>query len=480
MGGFSRVLFSKGFSVIYVIIIARLVAKAIMDQIIILTVGHAIITQIAIFAMRYSCLQRALSTTGESSTKIIYNATIFMLTIAIPFSMVLALPVTYYVVRLEHPELFLTYPLYLALLIIKDTETIVERSLLAVDKAVFIDMIYSILSSILIPVFFYINPRLESVLWAWNVGLIITILLNIKSLVKPLRQRQFNKHTMRSLFRFGFPIYLTTLPVIVAKNLNNIVIYESFEEGATSIFYWPNRILSIASEILLIALTGSQELFTHLNAIDKVRLRDSFLAVFRSLTIISTVAFFLIFLNSSLLIQILLGSGYTQASHLFILLCFAWTITTIRFSMSFLKGAEGHRRVIAKVNMLNFCGKFILLLILVQFGLEGIVLAEILSAATIFLYYVKNTKFLKTNDNFIRLGIFVAIIIIISFLESLVTFNDLFSFVMINSFYLVIVSLSFLLIRPLTNRDITFFEKILPIKVIWMIKFYRPSRSRYD
>ncbi|MFX0136950.1 MAG: hypothetical protein ACFFDN_25150, partial [Candidatus Hodarchaeota archaeon] len=372
IGGFSRVFISRTFSFLYVLVISRLVAKALMDQMIILATGQLIILELTSFAMRYSCRQRALSVSGEKSDEIRYNGVSFMLIIATPISIILAVVLAIYVIGFVDFRLFFLFTLSMALLMIMEIELMIEKSLLAADKAIFLNMTYTVLNSILVPFLFYLSPVLESVLWAWNVSLVVTILFDIKTIVQVLRKKDINFRTMNSLFRFGFPIYLGSLPKLFSSHINKFLIFEFLETGATSIFYWPNRILSIIRETVFIVATGSTLLFNRLSVIDKNRLRDGFLGLFRIIAIISTVIYSWVYLDAAILIYIILGEGYIEAILFFRLLCIAWIFSSLNTCMFNLKDAQGHRRVMVKGSLLDFSSKILLLLILIHLGLIGV------------------------------------------------------------------------------------------------------------
>lgn len=452
-----------------------------MDQIIILAAGYQIIAEITIFSMRYVGPQRALSAPNESlSAKIRHNAVIFMLIVSAPLSVILSLPVLFYVTETPNLELYLIYAMSSLLMILKETEVMFARSSLVVERALLLNTLYSVLNSVLVPLFYYITPTLKSVLWAWNIALLITVILGIKPLLLVLKLKIFDLKVIQNLLRFGFPIFIISVPRPVILNLNNLIIFENLEEGATSVFYWPNRILGIASEFLLIFLVGIEELFTHFNTTNKETLRDSFLAIFRLLVVFSTICYFLIYLNAGILIELLLGSGYLEAIYLFRLLCLAWIITTVNTVLSALKNAEAHRRVMVKVNIYNFTSKVLLLIILIPIGLLGVVIAEILTVTIVFIYFAMNINFFKVNDNFIRLGLFVASVMLLSVFGSFFDMTTLFSFIILNSLYLIITMIVFFLCSPFTNHDIDFAKKILPMRIQWVFRFYRPSKSIYD
>lgn len=452
-----------------------------MDQLIILTAGYQIIAEITIFGMRYVGPQRALSASNKTlSSKIRHNAVMFMLIVSAPFSVVLSLPVFYYVTGTKSLELFLIYALSFLLIIIKETEVMYARSSLAVEKAILLNTVYSILNSVLVPLFYFTTPTLKSVLWAWNVALFITVILGIKPLLHVIRMKIFDLKVIQALLRFGFPIYIISIPRPITLNLNKFIIFENLEEGATSVFYWPNRILGITNEILLIFLTGIQEMFTHFNVTNKETLRDSFLAIFRFLVVSSTILYFIIYLNASILINLLLGVGYLEAIYLFRLLCFAWIITTTTTVLSALKNAEAHRRVMVKVNIYNFISKIILLVILINIGLLGVVIAEILSVAIVFLYFAKFIDYFKSNDNFIRLGVFTTSIMLFSILGSFLDMTNLVNFILMNSLYVSITTIVFFICSPFTNHDVNFAKKVIPTRIHWIFRYYRPSQSIYD
>ncbi|MFX1517139.1 MAG: hypothetical protein ACFFC6_12625, partial [Promethearchaeota archaeon] len=240
VGGFSRVLISRTFSFLYVIIVTRLIIKGTMDQMIILASGQLIILQVTSLAMRFSCRQRALSVKGEKSDEFRYNGVLFMLFIATPISIILAVIMALYVGGFEYTVLLISYPLSMALIMLMETEIMVEKSLLAADRAILLNMVFSVLNSIMVPLFYFIAPTLASVLWAWNFSLVLTVLLDIKVILRILQKKRLSSQVITYLIHFGFPIYLGQLPQLISTHINNFVIFEFLETGATSIFYWPN------------------------------------------------------------------------------------------------------------------------------------------------------------------------------------------------------------------------------------------------
>ncbi|MFX1282154.1 MAG: hypothetical protein ACFFB5_00805 [Promethearchaeota archaeon] len=451
-----------------------------MDEMIILASGHLIISQLASFSMKYSCRQRALSVGEERSEEIRYNALVFMLVIVIPLAILLATILALYVTGSSSFELLFLYPLSMAFLIIVDTEIMIERSLLAADKAIFINMAYTILNSVLVPLFYYINPTLRSILWAWIIGLVVTVLLDIRKPFQILRKKKLNLQTLHYLLRFSFPIYLSQLPRLISSHINKFIMFEFLETGATSIFYWPNRILSIIREMIFIVATGSALLFNKLNIVDKERLRDSFLGLFRTIVLISAVVYFWIYLDAAILIYLLLGEGYIEAVLFFRLLCITWIITSMTTVMINLKDAQGHRRILVKGNLLDFSSKIVLLLILISLGVLGVVLTELFVAILYFVYYLKNTKYLHVNDNFIRLGIFITIVSITAHIGIFIENFDLFVMMILNLIYIGIAIGCFFMIKPLTTRDIRFIDNIIPQKLQWTLTYYHPSKSKFD
>lgn len=451
-----------------------------MDQMIVLATGHAIILQLSVFGMRYACQQKALSTSGEASNQIRYNSTLFIIFITLPMGIILALIMTFFITGFDNPLLFILYPLSFLLLIIMELESMLENSLFSVERTILLRLSYSILNSVLVPIFYLINQSIEGVILAWNVALLITILLDIAVLKRTFQQGKASIPVIKSLLSFSFPIYLGTLPNTVSNNINNIVTYEFLEPGAASIFYWPNRILTMAFELILILNTGSQELFTHLNAVDKTKLRDSLLGLFRIITIASSVLMLILFLNAEIIVLILLGEHYIDAIILFRLLCIAWIFTTVTTVLDNLIGAQGNQKVIVKANLLNFSNKIILLIILIQFGLIGVVFTEILSRMIKFFYLVKNIESFRSNDNFIRLFFYVAILLAVSAIESIIKIIDLISLITLNCLFIFIALVLFILLRPLTNIDIDYLNRLLPKEISRFLRYYKPSTSIYS
>ena len=74
-----------------------------------------------------------------------------------------------------------------------------------------------------------------------------------------------------------------------------------------------------------------------------------------------------------------------------------------------------------------------MLVILIQIGYIGVVIAEIVNVVLTFIYFTKNIEFFETNDNFIRLDVFIISIILFPILRSFIELNNISNFTIMKS-----------------------------------------------
>ena len=478
LGGITRTLLSRSFSLIYVILVTRLIIGSIMDQMIIFASGHLLIIHFVSFGMRYACEQRFLSSKDVKRALIIRsNSVLFFLIFSIPFSIILSIILVIYVTGFSSVELFFAYPLSLVFLVIMQIEVLIEKTRLEINRALFLNLFYSISNSILVPVFFVLVPTLPGVIWTWNICLLLTILLDIRLIRKVLKEESFDFPTIKYLIRFGFPIFIAGLPRQFSTNINRFIIFQFLAEGATALFYWPNRILSITNEVIMSLLSGTRELFTKMTILNEKRLYQSFLGFFRVITIISISFYLWIYINAQFFINILLGSNYLEAIPLFQLLCFAWIFQSPILALTYLTEAQAKRNIILTLNYFQFTIKIVFLIIFLQFGLVGIVLVDLIVNMFHFGYLIYKTPLMHKNDNFGRLILFSVLVIASALILNHIANLDFVFLVLINLLFPFIALIIVLITRPLTDIDMGYVEKIVPKEFHRLFSIYKPSNS---
>ena len=479
--GFTRVGIARIISLAYILVVVRLIAPKVLDSMVVLSSGLIMLPSFFSFGLRYSSQRQAIKL--DNKEEIITSSNFFLLTVSFVLSCFGAIPLFYFSV--PNPSLINLFLYFGALFFtyFRQVQINVFRVYLFEDKILIQALIYSILNSFLVPLFYWYDQSLTSVLFAWNLGMLLSIIPYLKPILPFLKINFFSLNVLSRTFKFGLILYIFAFPNYFLNHMDSLIVYLILPSGSTSIYYYLNRFLLVITEVVLVLQIGIFPLFAQLEKNSgKERLAKAFQSGFRLYLVASIIPMFMIIINSELIVYVLLGTdNYSsqildQTVYLVYFLALGAIFINLMTYLTKLKFAQGKQAdigIAATILAIFKIGIFVLLEDLELIGLGwGVMTAAFLSF--LFLYFITPELYNISKKSLLGLILYFFTLLGISFGMVLLDLGlpSFWRFILINSVFLITAIGGLIVFRPFNKDDITFLRNVIPKRTQFVIDRY--------
>ncbi len=485
--GFLRVFLSRLLSIISIGVSLRLIPVGILGISIALSSGTVIINRIVDFGIPWAAKQRGIS--GAHDMEVVVTTAVHtMVKKSIPVSLIIGSIYYYYIIKttflsdLHTTKTVFTTDIYflyiltlilsILLVLIKTLEDIYLRS----QNVVIMNTIYSISTSVLVPLIYYYYNSLSSIVMAWVISQILSIIPYTSKFINLLGvlKRKYSKTISKDILVFALPLYLISLPKTFAIEFENQLIFNQLGNDSTALFYYAYRLVGVASEVILIMIIGIFPLFTKKFAEDKVGANKILVSGSKLYIFISFVASIGLYINADWLVPFVFGVKYTiiipTVKILSLSLLFNSFVLYIYSSFS----AQGLRRIIVYSFIVELSTKMGFELLLLPYGINGVAIGSLLAKITLFAFVFYFSKPLRSGiRGFYRLFFSLITISVITYIFYIIlnwlSLSILLSITLINSFFMIISYLLYRFIKPFDENDLILLKKLLPAQLHFIL-----------
>ncbi len=475
--GFLRVFVSRMIAIFSIAIMYRLIDPSELGTIFAISSGLVIISRVTDFGVPWSMRQRGLAGTFETE-QVIRAGVFLMFRRNIPLAIIIGTPFYIYA-RFDsfHLNELLMLILFLVLNIVSVLVKTIEDMRLRPQNPVIVTTIYSIATSVTVPLFFYISPSVLSVFFAWTFSVILSVLPFWKTIIEIFGiflGGVYEKEIYRKVFSFGFPLFLFGIPNVFANEFEIQLVFNQLDENLTSKFYAANRLISVATEIVRVVLTGIFPLLASKVKTDPNRARRIFISGIRIYSVIALSTTLGIFLNASWVVPLLYDEGNRDVVITVYLLSFSILFNSVAiFTYSYLN-AKGLRRKLVYSFWLALGGKVVFELLLLPYGINGIAAGSLISniVLIIFIYFlvpeVKRSFPIRSRMAIYLVAFPIVTLSIYAIFQNVLQVNDLtlgsfiYGIVPLNLGYLLLSYVIYRLVRPLVDEDRAFLRRFVP------------------
>ncbi len=319
MSGGARILTTRFFSLLYTIVAARLIMKDDMAVLIILASTQALLVFFSRYGLQFSAVHFGVGKRRvEGGESLPFQVTLFA---GVPSMILLteAIISLFWLLQgsgsifspLADPMLHILYLLSNVLAILLEGVIYSQVAMLNSDKEAALRAAYSIMNSIFVPLAYYLEGTILSVVVTWTVILLVDVLLGIAMF--PQRSRLFvlNRARVEEIIRYGFVYNLSAFFATVSFQYDQFIIYEFYNPETLTDYYWPQRIATIGLEAFSIILTGVFPILAKLESTyGKEVAIERFKSLFKLGIYFGSIFFTGFVLYADMGIGILLGSAY--------------------------------------------------------------------------------------------------------------------------------------------------------------------------
>ena len=469
ISGIGRILLTRVTSVIYIILLVRFVPLILQDYMIIINNIMGISATVGLFGIGFSLTQKKISshTSNEDFYKIIF--TVFILGMPINLISVFIIMLYIELTTIEIIILILTSLLNYALYII----FVLNDGLIKSELTIMAKTIYSVLNSILVPSLFIIFETFHSILFAWNISMIIAILSSLGTVKEIFNYLKFDLKNTKSIIKFGFPVYLTSLLTFVSQRLDTFILYLFYEIGETSQYYWVLRIAQVCQEFFFSIFTGLFPLLTKIfSRNEDEHYREIINSFLRIINFGSVYFFGLLIVSSELMIKYLLGYNnpiyYLIIKYAFLAYIFR-AISMILYTSSL---AQGKTKIISIGSIISNSTKSIGLILFYNFGPLFFIYIMVFQYMVLTTYYIfVKRSILSINTQLLRNLIFLVVLITSTFfIPQGVTLNQSILYLILYLFSSILLGY---IIKPLSKNDLENISNIIGDRFNTFIKILK-------
>jgi O-antigen/teichoic acid export membrane protein len=456
ISGFTRVVLTRILSLIYIVVVARIVSLSVQDHLILLSTGQWIVGVVSTFGFTFSLTRMAF--TEENRSHVVASGVTSVLLLGTIITIILNL-IFAILTGLDLIEILL-YLFSCVLYFILQIALLVEDTRLRSDRKQLATALFSIANSILVPSLFFIFETLTSVLVSWILGLLLTLFYERKVIYISFSNLKWDYKTSKAIFFYGLPIYMSSLFTAVVQNLDRFILFIRFPEGDLAEYYWAFRISITFEEIFLVLLTGAFPLLTKLY-------KNNDMAVFeiRTQSILKIGLFLGLFLygvvfhQANVITLLILGNKFLGVIIILQILTVATTVKIVRNILFQVVLAEGRRRYITESVVFGALSRIIFILILIPFGGVGFAFALLLQSIVLSLYFIFRKK-KTTMNSLIHLRVILSLIIIVMFTFIFSSPLGLILSIIKGCFYIIGFLFILFILKPFNNDDYVLFERL--------------------
>ncbi len=403
ISGGMRVIATRFFSLLYTYIVARLIVKDEMDILVILASTQMILVLFSTYGLRFSAVHFGLGKHRvEGGTALPFQVTLY---VGLP-SMLLLTEVVVILMELAFGQASVFHPLmadsglHLAFLfsnamaILLEGITKVQVALLNVDKEAGLRALYSVTNSIFVPLAYYIQPGVTSVVWTWGILMALTTAVGIWILPDRKSLVRIRAHEIWKIIRFGFAYNLTSVLVVFSGYYDQFIIALNFDPGVLTDYYWPQRIALIGTEVFAVVMTGLFPLLTKLEAEHGKEVAiKRFRVMYKLIAYGASIFFTGLLVTSDLAVHLLLGDNYAASvEYLQLFAVMAW-FQSINQLLRIRLNAYGSRRLVVYTDLLAAFTRMLLLTLASFLSIEALIMARILTFMVISTYILSFRNF---------------------------------------------------------------------------------------
>lgn len=445
-----RIVITRLVSIMYVIIVARLISLDIQDSMIILAYAQGLIVQLSLFGIGVSAVYIGRAQIEDDG--VMQNALKSTFMLSLPFVIASAFLAREFIGMSSLA--FLLYVSAMTLQMIFEYLNIYNDYRLRSDRKVIGRTIYSVANSILVPTMFFFTSSLEGVLMAWNYAMIMSVLYFGEDLSALFIKTEMDFPIMLRILKTGMPIYLANWVNLIAQRMDVFLIYAHGVSGESAQYYWMLKISAIGQEMFMIMING---LFPLLVVASKERTREEFVSLTHSLMRVALLfgvsTFTMLIAYGRVAVWILLSDRFLAGLIILQLLILGRTINipaTILISVS---NAEGKLRRVMWMSLFADGLWIVAVFVLLRFGVIGLAIAFIINRIIQSGYMLWSTRDIFRGEvrAYYRILVFV-------FLMTLLSFATTYVFIFLCPFILYAT-------RPLHESDWVLIERVLPVTI---------------
>lgn len=457
--GFGRVFVSRIASLLYIIIISRIVPDEVQDVMVILLTSMAITSLMTLFGYSYSLVQ---STISRQKASLIYTSSSFAVVIGLPLNVVINLAISIAVgLPLFTTSLFLIANVFYYIL---ELVLIIENARVRSDRHMLLRSLYSIISSISVPSLYYFFQSLDGIILAWIGSLILTGLLDVNLILVILKNIKWNPSEALSISKFGLLIYVTQVFLILSRQGDRYILFIFSSPGETALYYWIEGISRIALELFMILLTGAHPLFARFIAEDEEKFTRLFNSLVKFSYLMGGIIFFSVLLNSKLIVSTLIGDQFLVGYRVLIIFALALFIQSPIVVITTSYSAKNDQKPYVVSSMIEVIFKFAFIIILLDYGALGFAVAFLISQIfkVSYLIYISSEYLTITEwTRYIGLLLVWGVLVFLSPQSA-----DLENRIVTNILWIILIVGTLILLKPLTSSDLHVINIIVPRKIL--------------
>jgi len=452
-GGFLRVniwriIITRVFSLIYVMLIARMVDVSIQDTMIVLAYIQSLVVQLSLFGLGISAVYVGRAHINDDGMMQVALKSAFIFSLSFVMGSLL---IVHSLIELSWLS-FLLYISVIVLQLIFEYLNIYNEYKIRTDRKIKARAIYSVMNSIIVPSIFLLYSSIEGVLMAWNYAMIIPIIYLGRDFKSLFISGRTDFKTMREIIRSGMPVYLANWLNLVAQKLDIFMIYTHQASGESARYYWMLKISAIGQEIFMIMING---LFSILVVANKQKSRENFIHLVHSLMRVSLLFGFILYTlliaYGRVVIIILVSDKFMAGLIILQLITLGRSIdipATILVSVS---NAEGKLSRIMWMSIYADGMWMVSVFIMIRYGAIGLAIALVINRSIQSSYMLWTTRGLFTGAvrDFYRILAFIITITLLSFVSG----------------YMLIIMIPVIIYitRPLNMGDWEFIVGVIPL-----------------
>jgi len=330
------------------------------------------------------------------------------------------------------------------------------------DVAVIINASYSILTSIFVPLIFFVFQRnLTSVLLAWVISSGIVILVNLRNQL-PIIKLRVDLKLWKEMLVFSFPIYLVIIVNVVNSSVDQFFIFGNYNNSLEYIAYtWVTKLIQIGSQFSAIFLTGVYSMLVILKKEDILRFHNISRSLFKIVGLIGFAIYLGMIANAYFIIDTLVPKKYAFAIEWLKILSYISILNNLVNYLVIRYQVDEKRTTILLIRVLSVVIRISIAVFLIDMKVNGLLIGIYFSSViTVFLqvFFAEELRNWKMN-HFLRYAGFAAIGMLAMYLTDHLTVWPY------TNGGLIIVAILGVIIKPINDNDRNYIMKVVPVRL---------------
>ncbi|MFX1512915.1 MAG: oligosaccharide flippase family protein [Promethearchaeota archaeon] len=340
-----RLIFVRGTSFVYLMIIARWLTKPEMGLISLIAVGTGFISGIMTPWIAWVLQQRVLiESDKEASWNISYQLISYGFLFSFVFSPLLSF---FYIISIRisiYSEPGILFILITSLLCVFQLLMGLQRAFLKLELNLLVSTAQAVLNSLMALLFYAVTKRVMSIVWAWLLSdLIIVLIILATSELSSDISRYFLVKPSRKLIIFSIPVFFLFLFRTSRNFIDRYLILLFFGEEELAVYHLVNRIAAMASEAILTLLIPFTPIMIKIGSTRPEKTQKALEGTIKMLVHFLVLVVPLLILSADLIIDIVLGEKYISHDASLILVFSSITLIFSTFNTLIIrfKGTKG-------------------------------------------------------------------------------------------------------------------------------------------